>query len=110
MYYCDNHLSSFPPPVHQPQVDVLSNSGDTRLWDALEKASSLIMGWKSTWVSKAKERLTAENRRRADPVCGKSTEGDQTCVLSGSEEELPILRILVLSDGRDTKSSASAHR
>lgn len=53
--------------------------------------------------------MTAENRRRADPVCGKSTEGDKTCVLSGSEEELPILRILVLSDGRDTKSSASAH-
>ncbi|CAN0388188.1 unnamed protein product, partial [Laminaria digitata] len=53
------------------QANVLTNSGDTRLWDALEAAYTLIK--------------------------------------AGSEEELPILRILVLSDGKDTKSDASAH-
>lgn len=96
-------------PLHRPQVDVLSNRGDTRLWDALEKAYSLITGWKSAWRSKAEERLTAENRRKADAARGSSTEGGKTYVSSGSQEELPILRILVLSDGKDTKSDASAH-
>lgn len=95
--------------LYQLQVDALSNSGDTRLWDALQMAYTVIKTWKSSWRSKAKKRRTAEKRRRADAARGNSTESNKTHVISGSEEEFPILRILVLSDGEDTKSDTSAH-
>lgn len=97
------------PPLHQLQVDVLSHSGGTRLWDALQMAYTLIKTWKASWHSKAEKRQAAEHRSKSDAASGDSNEGNQSNVSSGSDDEVPILRVLVLSDGEDTKSEASAH-
>lgn len=102
-------------PLHHLQVDILSNSGDTRLWDALQMAYTLIKKWKATWKAKAKQRRAAEHRRKnASGGRSNGDEGSQNVnTASGSRErtreEEPILRVLVLSDGKDTKSDASAH-
>lgn len=102
-------------PFHRLQVDVLSNSGDTRLWDALQMAYTLIKKWKSTWKAKAKQRRAAEHRRKN--ASGGRSNGDEgnkngntaSGSREGTREEEPIVRVLVLSDGTDTKSDASAH-
>ncbi|CAM9335653.1 unnamed protein product [Laminaria digitata] len=72
---------------------------------------TLIKQWKSTWKSKAKQRRATEVRSKSTAAgrAGRSSsnggdEGNQ----NGREEE-PIVRVLVLSDGKDTKSDSSAH-
>ena len=101
-----------PPPSlvssHHFQVDILSNSGDTRLWDALQMAYTLIKKWKSSWKSKAKQRSAAWHRRK-NTAAGRRNGDEDNQGLQASAEDEPIVRVLVLSDGKDTKSDTSAH-
>lgn len=70
-------------------------------------AYTLIKKWKSTWKAKAKQRRAADHRRKTATATAGRGNGDEDS--QASREEEPIVRVLVLSDGKDTKSDGSAH-
>ena len=72
-------------------------------------AYTLIKKWRSTWKSRAKQRRAADHRRKNPSTAGRSNVGDGDRDSQASRDEEPIARVLVLSDGKDTKSDASAH-
>eukprot|EP00903_Cladosiphon_okamuranus_P014066 g13074.t1 len=82
------------------EVDALCHRGDTSLWDALSQACTSLEKWMKDWRGGAKRRL-AERKKKE-----KSSGGGSVPV---PKEEEPVLRIMVLSDGNDTKSSTTAH-
>eukprot|EP00752_Nemacystus_decipiens_P013348 g11818.t1 len=105
-------LISFGSDVHVPcrpthvledfreKVDALTAYGDTKLWDAISEACTVLEKWREEWREKAEERAAERLRKKKS--------GGLKGPNAGKEEE-PILRIMVLSDGNDTKSRMTAH-
>lgn len=122
-------MTLFMPPLPASraltQVDALKYQGDTKLWDALEMAYSLLKKRSDKWRGVAQKRKnsfecrhdstsdaaysTARDRGRGCGVGGGGGGGGE-CGDDLEDEEPPLLRIVVLSDGKDTKSVVGAHR
>lgn len=65
-------------------------------------ACTLLERWRAGWLQQAKK------RRAAERLVNSKAEGDRATMSTRTEKE-PLLRVVVLSDGDDTKSSAKAH-
>lgn len=73
-------------------------------------ACLLLKDRSDKWKSDTKKRKkSARNKRNSDgsPPPGSGDDGDDYVV---KDEELPLLRIVVLSDGENTMSTVSAYR
>ncbi|CBJ28324.1 conserved unknown protein [Ectocarpus siliculosus] len=95
-----------PTPLFEnfrDEVDTLTPAGNTKLFDAISEACTLLEKWQTEWVEKADKRKEEENRKR------KAAGGDQANHGPVPDEKRPVLRVVVLSDGKDTKSTISAH-